>query len=298
MRISIISRQHLLQQIDRFYISWLKELQECNFQIEHRAGWHHTNADTLSRCPCAELGCGQLHTISKAGTAVQESSLCTPATLMFGRELWTPVDLVFGAPLEHGEPARPEACYFRQLLERLTSPPPLTYSAQDTAGLRQKHTYDQHCKVQAFKPGDRVWIHCPVRKKGLSPKLQPGEVMGRLSEVTYHVHMPNRGHLMVLHQDRLAPYHPLAAEDAAGGQECSSPVPSTPPAAEEVTQHTTGLPTRQRRLPSYFRNYEVNGLGTVGSSGTSDPLGGPVGAVWRCYPCCHSLWLILVNIWV
>ncbi|KAJ8387958.1 hypothetical protein AAFF_G00147490 [Aldrovandia affinis] len=84
----------------------------------------------------------------------------------------------------------------------------------------------------------------------LSPELQshwrgPGEVVGRLSEVTYRVRMPNRGRLVMLHQDRLAPYHPLAAEDAAGGQECSSPVPSTPPAAEEVTQHTTVRPTRQ-----------------------------------------------------
>ncbi|CAI5660323.1 unnamed protein product [Oreochromis niloticus] len=31
-------------------------------------------------------------------TAVQESSQCTPAALMFGRELRTPVDLVFGSP--------------------------------------------------------------------------------------------------------------------------------------------------------------------------------------------------------
>ena len=31
-------------------------------------------------------------------TAVQESSHCTPAALMFGRELRTPVDMVFGVP--------------------------------------------------------------------------------------------------------------------------------------------------------------------------------------------------------
>ena len=31
-------------------------------------------------------------------SAVQESTGCTPAALMFGRELWTPVDIVFGAP--------------------------------------------------------------------------------------------------------------------------------------------------------------------------------------------------------
>ncbi|KAJ8414240.1 hypothetical protein AAFF_G00051100 [Aldrovandia affinis] len=40
---------------------WLEELQECHFQIEHRAGQHHTNADALSHHPCAELGCGHCH---------------------------------------------------------------------------------------------------------------------------------------------------------------------------------------------------------------------------------------------
>lgn len=40
-------------------------------------------------------------------TAVQESTRCNPAALMFGRDLRTPVDLVFGHPLEpevRGEP--------------------------------------------------------------------------------------------------------------------------------------------------------------------------------------------------
>ncbi|CAI5685240.1 unnamed protein product [Oreochromis niloticus] len=36
-------------------------------------------------------------------TAVQESSQCTPAALMFGWELWTPVDLVFGSPPRAGD---------------------------------------------------------------------------------------------------------------------------------------------------------------------------------------------------
>ncbi|KAJ8394697.1 hypothetical protein AAFF_G00042970 [Aldrovandia affinis] len=40
---------------------WLEELQECNFQIKHRAGRHHTNADALSRRPCAELDCRHCH---------------------------------------------------------------------------------------------------------------------------------------------------------------------------------------------------------------------------------------------
>ncbi|KAJ8006486.1 hypothetical protein DPEC_G00107750 [Dallia pectoralis] len=37
---------------------WLEELQSFNFQVEHRAGARHGNADALSRRPCAEEGCG------------------------------------------------------------------------------------------------------------------------------------------------------------------------------------------------------------------------------------------------
>ncbi|KAF7654948.1 hypothetical protein LDENG_00063040 [Lucifuga dentata] len=36
---------------------WLEELQAFNFNIEHRAGACHTNADAFSRCPCAADGC-------------------------------------------------------------------------------------------------------------------------------------------------------------------------------------------------------------------------------------------------
>ena len=36
---------------------WLEELQAFNFSVEHRAGASHTNADALSRRPCASDGC-------------------------------------------------------------------------------------------------------------------------------------------------------------------------------------------------------------------------------------------------
>jgi len=36
---------------------WLEELQAFNFTVEHRAGASHTNADALSRRPCASNGC-------------------------------------------------------------------------------------------------------------------------------------------------------------------------------------------------------------------------------------------------
>lgn len=49
-------------------------------------------------------------------TAAQESTRCTPAALMFGRELRTPVDLVFGSPPEPEVRGEPGMEYYHNLL--------------------------------------------------------------------------------------------------------------------------------------------------------------------------------------
>ncbi|KAK2918385.1 hypothetical protein Q8A73_002756 [Channa argus] len=158
-------------------------------------------------------------------TAVQESSQCTPATLMFGRELRTPVDLVFGPPPEPEITGGPELDYLRRLKEPLSVVHQLARESQGDAGARQKRAYDGRCHGQPFAVGDNVWVYCPVRKRGLSPKLTshwqgPGEILDRISEVVYRVRMPRKGRRVVLHRDRLAPYHPLAPNPVTetGGQ--------------------------------------------------------------------------------
>lgn len=112
---------------------------------------------------------------------------------MFGRELRTLVDLVFGAPPEPEIAGVKEMDYFRRLRDRLQVVHDYTRQAQANSGVQQKRAYNTRCRGRALMPGDKEWVHCPVRKKGISPKLRnhgPGEVMGRLSEVVYWVHMP------------------------------------------------------------------------------------------------------------
>ncbi|KAJ8364253.1 hypothetical protein SKAU_G00130840 [Synaphobranchus kaupii] len=59
------------------------------------------------------------HPCNNTWSAVQESSQLTPAALVFGRELRTPVDLVFGAPPEPEEPSR------TRVLPPAAGPPPV-----------------------------------------------------------------------------------------------------------------------------------------------------------------------------
>ncbi|KAK2899431.1 hypothetical protein Q8A73_012560 [Channa argus] len=202
-------------------------------------------------------------------TAVQESSQCTPATLMFGRELRTPGDLVFGPPPEPEITGGPELDYLRRLKERLSVVHQLARESQGDAGARQKRAYDGQCHGHPFAVGDNVWVYCPVRKRGLSPKLTshwqgPGEILDRISEVVYRVRMPGRGRRVVLHRDRLAPYHPLAPNPV------TEPEDSLLSATPSASMNNGGLgaepgtvsgplqrPARARRLPGQLRDFVV-----------------------------------------
>ena len=79
-----------------------------------------------------------------------------------------------------------------------------------------------------------MWVYCPVRKRGLSPKLGthwkgPGTITERLSDVVYRVRVPGRRRPVVLHRDRLAPYQPSAPAVPAAEQEgATAPHPEDP----------------------------------------------------------------------
>ncbi|KAJ8352500.1 hypothetical protein SKAU_G00239760 [Synaphobranchus kaupii] len=218
-------------------------------------------------------------------SAVQESSQLTPAALMFGRELRTPVDLVFGAPPEPEEPSRTREEYYHRLRNRLLVAHDFARKAQASAGVKQKRWYDTRCRGRAFAAGEQVWIYCPERKKGLSPKLRaswrgPGEIVERLSEVVYRIRMPGRGRLVVLHQDRLAPYRPLATPDAAEPEVSSDTVLPSEPEPSDTPPSATRRPKRHRRPPGHLRDFDVSCGWTAGSSETCDPLGGGNVAAW------------------
>lgn len=200
-------------------------------------------------------------------TAVQESSQCTPAALMFGRELRTPVDLVFGSPPEPEITGGPELDYFRKLKERLSTVHQMAREALRDAGARQKRAYDARAHGPTIGPGDKVWVFCPQRKRGLSPKLThhwqgPGEVLDKISEVVFRVRMPGRGRRVVLHKDRLAPYHPLAPEQKI--DEGHSRSPKSPPSAETDNDGLKAEPgvsqgrlKRVRRRPGHLLDFVV-----------------------------------------
>lgn len=65
---------------------WLERLHQYNFDIQHRPGSLHTNADGLSRRPCGEKSCKQC-------TSIEKRSCISLKTIPCGNEMWTPESL-------------------------------------------------------------------------------------------------------------------------------------------------------------------------------------------------------------
>ncbi|KAI2646047.1 Retrovirus-related Pol polyprotein [Labeo rohita] len=143
-------------------------------------------------------------------SAVQETTGCTPALLMLGRELRTPSSLLMGRPPDAPD-APPGLEYAHQLQDRLQSAHEFARRQALQAGIRQKRAYDHRCTGRDFNAGELVWVYGPKRQKGRSPKLDcawvgPCYVVKRLGESIYRVRKKPGGHTVVLHRDRLAPY--------------------------------------------------------------------------------------------
>ena len=233
-------------------------------------------------------------------SAVQDSTSCTPALLMLGRELRTPAEMAFGRPPDSpAVPPGPE--YARRLQDRMESAHAFARDQLQKAGMRQKRNYDMRAKGRDFKAGDLVWVYSPKRKKGRCPKLDshwlgPCEVLEKLGEVVYRLQLPPRGRRVVLHRDRLAPYRGDARPPQRPGPSTppqrnktatppdlmtASPItsPHSPPPLNSPPVHqpvvprlqaqppsfASGRPQRQRRAPGHLRDFycDPSGRGSL-----------------------------------
>lgn len=143
-------------------------------------------------------------------SAVHEATDYTPARLMFGRELRLPVDLATGRPPDVGLPTVTSG-FAAALQENLVEVHHQVRGKLRVAGQAMKDYYDRRMRDVKYAVGDRVWLHNPRRKKGLSPKLQspwegPYTVIAVLSAVTYRIRR-GRKRSSVVHVDRLWRYH-------------------------------------------------------------------------------------------
>jgi len=154
---------------------WLEEPQAFNLTVEHRAGVNHTNADALSRRPCASDGCRycerreagerELREEEEVGATAQQGEVICRGLHIIGLAEWRQP-----GPKAGGQRVVPRACrrmYSEPCMEQpgrviLESPRPLAAStrAWATAASRCPHYKTQMGLGRPSTPGAYVMPLC------------------------------------------------------------------------------------------------------------------------------------------
>ncbi|VDI11412.1 Hypothetical predicted protein [Mytilus galloprovincialis] len=101
-----------------------------------------------------------------------ESLGTSPCSMLFGREVNLPIDLLLGRPETEKSPLYLKTVYAYELSQKLEVIHKFARNKLKLSSDRMKRNYDVGTKMQTFDAGDPVWLHNPRRVKGLCPKLQ------------------------------------------------------------------------------------------------------------------------------
>ena len=211
-------------------------------------------------------------------TSIHETTGCTPAMMMMGRDLRLPIDLIFGRPEE--EPSTIATDYAESLQERLELVHRFVRPHMEMQSDRMKEYYDSHSKEgHKLGNGDAVWLYNPRRKKGISPKLQrswegPYVIIKKINDLVYRIQLGPRTKPKVVHRNRLWLYTGeevptwIGVDQQSGNVDetrtstaADAPVPSnsirasvSPPeeTKTKTTESTSRYPQRSRGKPDWY----------------------------------------------
>ena len=96
----------------------------------------------------------------------------SPNFLMMGREVTLPVEIMYGRPVAEVCGDQNEAAYVTEIRNRLHQAYQTAYSRLGTTAERQKSYHDRGVQPKSYPIGSKVWMFHPLKKQGLSPKLQ------------------------------------------------------------------------------------------------------------------------------
>ena len=138
----------------------------------------------------------------------QDSTGLTPNFLMFGREVSMPIDVMIGPPEDQ---AMTELDYVKKMQKKLTYAYELARMNLRKSAERQSKYYNKSRHGSNFSLGDLCWYANKLRKKGVSPKLQPKWrgpclIIKKLNDTIVHIQLSAKKFLTV-HTDLLKPCH-------------------------------------------------------------------------------------------
>ena len=143
-------------------------------------------------------------------TSIQATTGYSPFYLIFGRNAYLPVDVMFptekpAADVSYGEYAKMMSKTMEKAFHTVCE------HVGDNHG-QQKQFYDKKCHGERFQSGDLVFLHSIVVPRGQAKKLYhpwsgPWRVVKPLSEAVYRIQGPSgsKQRRMIVHFDRLKP---------------------------------------------------------------------------------------------
>ncbi|MEW8547865.1 MAG: hypothetical protein AB2693_30530, partial [Candidatus Thiodiazotropha sp.] len=139
-------------------------------------------------------------------SAEHETTGMSPNMLMLGREVSTPLDLMFELP-NLSKPI-PNNQWVWELRDRIETAHTLVRKYTQQAMHRQKRFRDLRTSYETFNKGDQVFVYFPVKKVGTSAKLTPFwrgpfQITEKLSDILYKVNCGYNRTEQVIHCDRI-----------------------------------------------------------------------------------------------
>ena len=139
-------------------------------------------------------------------SADHETTGMSPNMLMFGREVSTPLDLMFEMP-SLIKPI-PNNQWVWELRDKIETAHAKVRQYTQQSMHRQKALHDSRISYEKFEIGDQVFVYFPVKQIGTSSKLTPFwrgpyVITGKLSDVLYKVNCGRNKTEQVIHCDRI-----------------------------------------------------------------------------------------------
>ncbi|XP_064463444.1 uncharacterized protein LOC135374410 [Ornithodoros turicata] len=140
-------------------------------------------------------------------TASHESTGFSPAELVYGRALRSPLRMLREKWEGHGEETTVVE-YVINLLERMHTARETVMRYMEAAQNRGKAYYDRNARLRSYKEGDKVMVLRPARQNKLQVHWEgPVEVVNKLSETNYIIKMTGRRkELRIYHTNLIEPY--------------------------------------------------------------------------------------------
>ncbi|CAG2230871.1 unnamed protein product [Mytilus edulis] len=182
-------------------------------------------------------------------SSVHASTGQTPNMMMFGRNIFLPMEAVIPRPDGPNESTSPETDkYVNELQDAMSKSHVLARKHLKQNSEYQKRHYDLKAVKRELQVGQAVWLYDASKKKGICHKLTskwkgPYVVTRKIDDITYLVRRSKKQPGKVYHIDRLLPYqgrNPPTWFSSRKTGESHDGIPRVGSTLEEYVRETNG----------------------------------------------------------